>query len=386
MKKVILSVLLCAITVMTYAQKNPLKRAEKELSSGQLDLAKASIEEAMTHEKSKDEQDLWLVRGNIYRAFLAKGDDAAFDEVLRCYDKFKSVATGGFRPFQADSARDGLYRYVMNDAINGYNEKNWGKALKGFDRASMVIKGDTTALQNYLAVAENEEPAKLDQNKVIEKSLEYINTPTKSDKSWVYFKVFSAYLAKDPEDKEGKAIAILDKAIAAYPDVQEFMANKINIYIKQNKPAEAIAATEATIAKGGKNLEMYYLNLGILHENMKNGDKAEAAYKKAIEVNPNYFDALFNLSAYYINKDDKIKQYRAMDNKAANSAEGKKLIEEIKALQGQAIPYLEKVVQPEFKEKPEYGQGLNVLKDAYKLLGNDAKAKEIQAKIDEFYK
>lgn len=387
MKKVILSVLLCAITVMTYAQKNPLKRAEKELSSGQLDLAKASIEEAMTHEKSKDEQDLWLVRGNIYRAFLAKGDDAAFDEVLRCYDKFKAVATGGFRPFQADSARDGLYRYVMNDAINGYNEKNWAKSMKGFDRASIVIKGDTTALQNYLAVSENEDPAKLDQNKLIEKSLEYINTPTKSDKSWVYFKVLSAYLAKDPEDKEGKAQALLDKAIATYPNImQEFMGYKINIYIKQNKTAEAIAATDAIIAQGGKNMEMHYLNLGILNESMKNGDRAEAAYKKAIEIKPDYFDALFSLSAYYINKDDKIKQYRAMDNKAANSAEGKKLVEEIKVLQSQAIPYLEKVVQPEFKDKPEYGQALNVLKDAYKLLGNDAKAKEIQAKIDEFYK
>ncbi len=378
--------LFCAFAMVTFAQKNPLKRAEKELSSGQLDLAKASIEEAMTHEKSKDDQELWLVRGNIYRALLNKGDDSAFDEVLRCYDKFKTVATGGFRPFQADSARGGLYRYVMNEGINGYNEKNWTKALKGFDRASLIEKGDTTALQNYLAVADSEDPAKLDQEKLIAKALEYIETPVKSDKSWVYFKVFNSYITKDPDDKEGKAIAILDKAIAAYPNTQEFMANKINIYVKQNKTAEAIAATEATIAKGGKNIEMYYLNLAILQENMKNGDKAEEAYKKALEINPNYFDALFNLSAYYINKDDKIKTYRAMDSKAINSAEGKKIIEDIKALQAQAIPYLEKVVQPEFKDKPEYGQGLNVLKDAYKLLGNDAKAKEIQAKIDEFYK
>ena len=48
MKKLILSMLLITATFAVVAQKNPLKRAEKELSAGQLDLAKASIEEAMT--------------------------------------------------------------------------------------------------------------------------------------------------------------------------------------------------------------------------------------------------------------------------------------------------------------------------------------------------
>lgn len=387
MKKLILSMLLITATFAVVAQKNPLKRAEKELSAGQLDLAKASIEEAMTHEKSKDDQDLWFVRGNIYRAFMAKGDDAAFNEVLKSYTKFKELGKGGFKPFQSDSALSGLYNQIMNEGISGYNEKNWDKALKGFDRASIIQKGDTTALQNYLAVTENiEDPAKVNQDKMIEKATDFLASAYKGDKSWVYRKIYAAHLAKDPEDKEGKAMNILDKAIAAFPASQEFIGYKINTLIKANRTYEAIAATEVAIAKGGANLEIYYLNLGILNENIKNGAKAEAAYKKSIEIKPDYFDALFSLSAYYFNKDDKAKTYRAMDNKTIQSAEGKKLAAEIVELYKLAIPYLEKATVAEFKAKPEYGQALNVLKDAYKAAGNLDKAKEVQVKIDEFYK
>lgn len=378
--------LLITATFAVVAQKNPLRRAEKELSSGQLDLAKASIEEAMTHEKSKDDEDLWFVRGNVYRALMVKGDDAAFNEVFKSYTKFKEVGKGGFRPFQSDSALSGLYNQTMNEGINGYNEKNWDKALKGFDRASTIQKGDTSALQNYLAVTENQDPAKVNQDKMVEKATEFLASAYKGDKSWVYRKIYSAYLAKDPEDKEGKAMNILDKAIAAFPASQEFIGYKINTLIKANKTAEAITATEIAIAKGGANLEIYYLNLGILNENMKDGAKAEAAYKKSIEIKPDYFDALFSLSAYYFNKDDKAKTYRAMDNKTIQSAEGKKLAAEIVELYKLAIPYLEKATVAEFKEKPEYGQALNVLQDAYKATGNTEKAKEVKAKIDEFYK
>ncbi len=368
------------------AQKNPLRRAEKELSNGQLDLAKVSIEEAMTHEKSKDDEDLWFVRGNIYRALLAKGDDKAFDEVVKSYKKFKELGKGGFRPFQSDTAQTGLYNQMMNIAINGYNEKNWSKALIGFDRASMIQPGDTTALQNYLAVAEQEDPAKLDQDKVIEKSNEFLASAYKGDKTWIYRKIYDAYLKKDAEDKSGKAMEILNKAIAAYPKSEEFIGYKINTYIKQNKTPEAIAATEEAIAKGGAGLEIHYLNLGILNENIKNGDKAEAAYKKALEIKPDFFDALFSLSAYYFNKDDKAKTYRAMDGKTISSPEGKKLAAEITELYKLAIPYLERATDSKFKDKNEYGQSLNVLKDAYKAVGNLEKAKEVQAKIDEFYK
>ncbi len=378
--------LFCALALAAVAQKNPLKRAEKELSSGQLDLAKASIEEAMTHEKSKDEQDLWLVRGNVYRALMAKGDDAAFDEVLKCYAKFKEVAKGAFRPYQADSANEGFYRQMLNNGANAYTAKNWGESLKNFDRASILMKGDTTALLNYLIVTENEDPAKLNQEKILEKSLEYLKSDAKSDKSFIYVKTYEAYIKKDADDKDGKAMAILDRAIAAYPKITEFMGNKINLYIKQNKSPEAIAATEAMIARGGNNIEMYYLNLGILNEGIKNPDKAEAAYLKAVEIKPDYFDALFNLSAFYINKDDNVKKYRDMDMKTVNSADGKALLEKIKTMYIKAIPFLEKTTLAEFKAKPEYGQALNVLKDAYKNSGNDAKAKEVQAKIDELYK
>jgi tetratricopeptide (TPR) repeat protein len=384
MKKIILTVFALAVTLTAFGQKNPLKRAENELKKGDLAAAKASIEEAMTNEKTKDEADLWLVRGDIYRAMMNKGDDTAFDEVVKSYKKFTEVGKKGFFPMQADSATRGLYAQVMNDGIVGYNDKDWARAMKGFDRGAVIMPGDTLALQNYLAAAENEDPAKVDRAKVMQKCEEFINVPTyKGDRSWVYQKVISMHLAEDPDDKSGKALAMLDRAIAAYPTIQEFMAQKINIYIKANKTDEAIKAIEDVIAKGGNNLELYYLNLGILHDTNKNAAKAEEAYKKALEIKPDYYEALFNLGAFYVNKDEKLKKYREFDYKKLNTPEGKQLTEELKALFVSAIPYLEKAAN--FTDKAEYGQVLNTLKDAYNFTGQKDKATALQSKIDAYY-
>jgi tetratricopeptide (TPR) repeat protein len=384
MKKIILTVFALAVTLTAFGQKNPLKRAENELKKGDLTAAKASIEEAMTNEKTKDEADLWLVRGDIYRAVMNKGEDAAFDEVVKSYKKFTEVGKKGFHPIQADSAMKGLYAQVMNDGITGYTDKNWARAMKGFDRGSVVMVGDTLALQNYLAAAENEDPAKVDRTKIMQKCVEFMNVPTyKGDRSWVYQKVISMHLAEDPDDKSGKAIEMLDKAIVAYPQIQEFMAQKINIYIKANKTAEAIKSIEDVIAKGGENLELYYLNLGILHDSNKDAAKAEAAYKKALEIKPDYYEALYNLGAFYVNKDEKLKKYREFDYKKLNSPEGKQLTEELKVLFNSAIPYLEKAAS--FTDKTEYGQVLNTLKDAYNFTGQKDKATALQAKIDAYY-
>ncbi len=392
MKKLIFSLVLVAVAFVGYAQKNPLKRAEKELSSGQLDLAKASIEEAMTHEKSKDEQSLWLVRGNVYRSLFKKGDETAFDEAVKCLQKYtKLLKPNSFEKYAADTTIDNFNREVLNTGAAAYEAKDWQKAMKNFERVETITPGDTTAMFYYLVAASNEDPAKIDKDKFIAKGTELVGTKFSQDVKWVYQLMINYLLEKDATDANGKAMAILDKGIARYPLSQEFMAQKVDYYIKTGKQQEAINGLEALAAKGGANAELYYFNLGILYEQLKNNDKAETAYKKAVEVKPDYIDVLINLSAFYINKDDKVKAYNGMDMKAINSAEGKKLKEEIVALHNLALPHLEKAVnliekQADYKQNRDYGQLLNSLKNAYNLTGNKAKEQEVKAKLDDLYK
>jgi tetratricopeptide (TPR) repeat protein len=394
MKKIILSIALLAITFIGFAQKNPLKRAEKELGNGQLDLAKASIEEAMTNEKSKDEQSLWLVRGNIYRSLFKKGDESAFDEAAKCLTKYAQMyitKPTSYEKYLADTTIGNFSREVLNLGANAYEAKDWQKAMKNFERVEALIPADTTAMYYYLVAASNEDPAKIDKDKFIVKGSDLVATPFKQDVKWVYQLIISYLLEKDATDASGKAMTMLDKAVARYPQATEFMGQKIDYYIKTGKQQEAINGLESMAAKGGANAELYYFNLGILYEQAKDPDKSENAYKKALEAKPDYLDALINIGAFYINKGDKVKTYNGMDMKTLNSPEGKKLKDEIIALHNQATPYVEKAVSliekmPDYKQNRDYGQLLNTLKNAYNLTGNKAKEQEIKTKLDELYK
>jgi tetratricopeptide (TPR) repeat protein len=392
MKKIILSIAFLAITFIGFAQKNPLKRAEKELGSGQLDLAKASIEEAMTNEKSKDEQSLWLVRGNIYRNLFKKGDETAFDEAAKCLTKYaKMLKPTSYEKYLADTTIGNFSREVLNIGANAYDAKDWQKAMKNFERVESLAPADTTAMYYYLAAASNEDAAKIDKDKFIAKGSDLIATPFTQDVKWVYRLIISFLLEKDATDASGKAMAMLDKAVARYPQAPEFMGQKVDYYIKTGKQQEAINGLEAMAAKGGENVEIYYLNIGILYEQIKNTEKAEIAYKKSIELKPDYFDGLRSLSALYVNKDDVYKSYNAMDMKTSNSPAGKKIKDDLTNLHILAMPYLVKAISviektPDYKQNTDYGQLLNTLKNAYTLTGDKAKEQEIKTKLDELYK
>ena len=68
-------------------------------------------------------------------------------------------------------------------------------------------------------------------------------------------------------------------------------------------------------------------------------EKAEAAYKKAIEINPNYFDALYNIGALYFNR--AVKQSEIVNNIKDNNKykiESAKVDEIFK----KSLPFLEK--------------------------------------------
>ena len=113
-----------------------------------------------------------------------------------------------------------------------------------------------------------------------------------------------------------------------------------------------------------------------VYENLERYEDAEKAYKKVIEIDPNFSDALLGLGAVYFNKaadlngkindltpgDPQEEVYRAsMKDNFSNS-----------------LPYLEKANEL----TPNNKEILNSLKQVYYKLGNIAKFKEIKAQLE----
>ncbi len=184
---------------------------------------------------------------------------------------------------------------------------------------------------------------------------------------------------------------VLKKGRAAYPNDINLLLNETDFYIKTNKSEEALAnLNQALIAK--PNDPVLYFARGNMYDNLANtkdasgkglakpkdfDDKmkmAESDYKKAIELKPDYFDALFNLGVLYNNKGVAInKQADQITDLAKNSAENAKASAEFTM----AMQVLEKALEINPKDRGT----LIALKQIYARMQLQDKVKEMTERL-----
>lgn len=132
------------------------------------------------------------------------------------------------------------------------------------------------------------------------------------DKAIVYFKRAKDNGVKNPlvfqnmaniytsKFEHELAIRTLEDGIKANP-YNVFLTNDyINLLLDNEKYAEAIQVIESTIKVESNNKLLYFL-YGYLQQNKLNNSTAELAYNRALAIDENYFDALYQLGLVYIN-------------------------------------------------------------------------------------
>ena len=118
------------------------------------------------------------------------------------------------------------------------------------------------------------------------------------------------YLEKNPEDSRGKylfgvallaqgkkaeAVRYFDETLNATPPVMDSLAQLVTIDIADKNPDSALKRVTKQIETAPADSELYRL-LGMVHIERKESDQAEAAYLKAIEIDPgNLFRRLWTL-------------------------------------------------------------------------------------------
>jgi tetratricopeptide (TPR) repeat protein len=96
------------------------------------------------------------------------------------------------------------------------------------------------------------------------------------------------------------AIRTLEDGIKANP-YNVFLTNDyINLLLDNEKYTEAMQVIESTIKVESNNKLLYFL-YGYLQQHKANNSTAELAYNKALGLDENYFDALYQLGLVYIN-------------------------------------------------------------------------------------
>ena len=170
-----------------------------------------------------------------------------------------------------------------------------------------------------------------------------------------------------------KAISVAEEGREKYPDDSEILLTLSNAYIAANKVEVAIDAFKTGVEKDPAN-QYYRYNYGVLLLGKNDFGDAEEQFKKALEIDPDYYNASYNLAVTYV-------KWGAYINKVADE-KGDLNNKEYKEKYQKALPHLEKIVT----NKKDDVQMWELLGKVYSVLGMQVDAAKAFEKADELRK
>ncbi|MBG0781291.1 MAG: hypothetical protein H0S84_03390 [Bacteroidales bacterium] len=366
MKKLLVLVAMLITASSVFAQKSERTNAFMYNKNGQYDKAKEAIDKAVEHPKTMDDPKTWMYRGIIYLNLVFsedfKGlDENALDKSLESFlkaleldpeDKLK-------RTDDIDPRIEAIGQQYFAYGVESFNEGEFisasDKFKRAYDVAKYVDKVDTLALLNAALSS-----VRGDQ---YEQSLNYYQEllDLGFEEADVYKNMASSHRSLGNMDA---MFETLRKGREKYPDDAGLMLEEINAYLAIGEGAKVVDDLKLLVEKDPQNYSIFFV-LGTIYgdetkEDMFDMDSAELYYSKAIEINPDYYDAIYNLGALYINQSNQL-QVKANDLPLDATEEYDKLTEKANAIIKKALPYLEKANELE----PENEETIAVLKSIY---------------------
>jgi len=420
MKKFILILAAVVTTSVVYSQKNKVVSAYnynkafsrsgkcKELASGV-----EAINMAAEHDQTKSWAKTWYYRGNLYYNIIASKDASCkaieADALEKCTDSYLKALVLNFEDpelkkldLQKEDGSDmmkfftalqsqpkvddemytadimgrkfpGLAGEYANDGISKFGKKDYkgaqGSFMKSMLLSQMGGKLDTMVMYNTALASEYAED--FDAAKQMYDGLIMMKYNVDGNGPDLYRSMSKIY--KNEGNKE-KAAEYISNGRKAYPENNNLIVEELEGFLQSGNHQEALTNLNSAITNDPKNVVLYFAR-GTVYENLKDVDKAVTDYKKALALKPDYYDAAFNLGAFYFNAGaDKINESNDLPLSAT------KKYNELKAAAKKdfetAVPYM----LVAHTAKPGDAATGDMLANLYTHTGEYEKAKEIRAK------
>ena len=368
-----------AICFQGFGQKEVVSayNANKE---GDFASAATYIEQAILNPKANVKNKTWRYRGEIY--LNISRDSTLFaaypDALVRSRDSYMKAQELDKKGSYASEIQIGLGQVQMasnNMGIGRYNTGDFAGAGTFFDLSAEIASAfdatDTMAIYN--AALCYEKAGDVDMAVARYRACADIQYQVPN----VY--LFISNLLRD-NGREEEALNTLAEARGLYPREQSLIIEELNIYLT-NEEFDKAKKNLTLAAEQDPTNEILWFSLGSVLDNLGNADEAIEAYKKALAVKADYFDANYNLGALYFNQ--AVQGTNAANDMwkprmtKAESAEQKRLEDEAKALFETAKPYLETAHAVDADDL----ETMRSLKDIYARTGEDEKMLELMDKI-----
>ncbi len=358
------------ISIGAFAQKVNVTTAYNKMRSENFTEARSYIDKATEDSKTMNEEKTWRYRGLIYNG-LAESEDPemerskAVEEAIR---SFKKAIELDEKESWTQENRQGLaiaQAKAVNLGIEAYNDQNYDLAKRYFldgEKAAIDLGVvDTLALFNAGLAAEQAG----DMETAIVQYEKAIDVGYLGPKMYVY----TANIYQKQDDQEGY-LDIVQKGRNDYPDDADLIVYELNYYLRNQKFEEAKGNLKLALEKEPNNKQLHF-SLGVVHDNLGETDKAEASYKSALEIDPDYFDAVYNLGALYFNRG--VEMNNAANEIKDNQAYAKEK-ERVMDVFKEALPYLERA----HELQPEDRSAIGSLTQLYALMGKNDKYMEMK--------
>ncbi len=365
-KKYLLILAISLIYKSIYSQitSNDLNKA---LNEGDAFKAKELADKAILQNSNQNNPSIWYYYGQIYLAIFGSPDkkiqQISSDAIEKSYYAFLKVLEldkqKSFHKETIDALKSIAIQFNYEGA-NLFNQHNYAKSLEYFENSIKINKLpaintiDTISIYNAALASE-----KLQQ---FSKSIQYYETliNLKFGGSNIYIELSQLYLINGEKEK---CIETLKQGITLFPqEAIKFYSELINTHLKNNQIEEVLKYTNEALKIEPKNAALYFIKASI-YEQMGNENEAENLYKKSLDLDFKYQDALYNLGTMYYNRATKLIK------KAMNKTEQNKAIEIYK----QAQSYFETYINEYQKEEII----LKMLKTIYTLTNQTDKLNQI---------
>lgn len=354
--------------------------------------AKEFIDKAIAYPEAVTDSKVWFYRGNIYLDIQLSPAKAVLapDAINVAYDAYlKAKELDTKEEFKEDiTARmAAIGGEFFNEGISYFQQNNFDGAIPLFDKAIKISADNHVidTLANYGAALCLEKKASQDVvflDQAIAKYQYLVDIKMKEVS--VYTSLANLYKDKGNLDKASEIIGI---GKTLFPGNTDLIITEANMYISTNNHAKAVSSLMVAKEKEPKNVSVLYA-IGVTYDLLKNDTKlpdaeradyftkATDAYKEAIAVDSNYFDAIFNLGAIYFNKGGEVIN-EANKLPISETAKYDKLLAEGNNYLNLSLPYLEKCEKIQPLDKPT----LVSLKEIYTRLNKTEKLGAINAKL-----
>jgi tetratricopeptide (TPR) repeat protein len=302
---------LVGATTLAFGQKKVVKEAEKGFKSGDLQSALTAIDAAITNPETSGDPATFLLKAQIQtkmfgsdssntvetvatgtaaletfkKTFEMAGSDKAEGVGKEVYEDEIPGAPNNLRPYSIFTLKNASF----DKGIERYNDNDMELAYEFFNLAGEVDLKDTTIHYNAGFLAND-----LGKFEDAKRHFGYLLAVPEYNKLNTYY--FMVQILSTEEKNPQAAFDLVAKAKSEYPTDKVLAEYEIQLLLQLNKMDEAMAQIKSALANDPNNTGLL-LRSGYLKEQSGDLEGGLADYKKAVEIDPNFFEGNYYTGA-----------------------------------------------------------------------------------------